>query len=309
MTVTTPAPPALLHTVGDRALSWLDAHRDHFRLTEADLARGDTLVERLKPIGELAINMRMLFREGVAGGRQRTRAGSLLDFAWRELLDGGGVLAMHQHNEPFSPVSLEIYAVFHELGYRHPGLEAALETPRRTATWQALEMAPTRRLGVLNAERRMGLTPSGDFAEALAATWLGRRPEPWTVHLHIAYDITHTVFHLTNWGENPEGIPAPLAEYLELYLPAWAADWAELEHWDLLGELLIVDACLPRPGLDGQLWEPYAAAQTESGAMPVHGRMPQGDPSDVFDIVHHPTLVAAFASAMATSRSLSAGGV
>ncbi len=57
------------------------------------------------------------------------------------------------------------------------------------------------------------------------------------VQLHIAYDITHTVFHLTNWGEQPEGIPEELARYLELYLPAWAADWAELEHWDLLGEL------------------------------------------------------------------------
>ncbi|MGI5348652.1 DUF6895 family protein [Streptomyces sp. CA-250714] len=310
MTVLTPAPapPALLHSVGDRALAWLDSHRDYFRLTETDMARGDALLERLKPIGELAINMRMLFREGVVGSRQRARAGSLLDFAWRELLDGGNVLASHQHNEPFSPVALEMYAIFHELDYRHPGLETALAAPRRTVTWQALEMQPCRRLGVLNAERRMGLTPSGDFAEATAATWLGRRPEPWTVHLHIAYDITHTVFHLTNWGEDPSRIPAPLADYLQLYLPAWAMDWAELEHWDLLGELLIVDACLPHPTLDGQLWEQYAAAQSATGAMPLCGRMPEGDPSDVFDIVHHPTLVAAFASAMATSRSLSAGG-
>ncbi|WP_326807470.1 MULTISPECIES: DUF6895 family protein [unclassified Streptomyces] len=308
MTTIAPAPPALLHTVGDRALSWLDAHRDYFRLTEADRARGDALVERLKPIGELAINMRMLFREGVAGSRQRTRAGALLDFAWRELLDGGNVLAAHQHNEPFSPVSLEIYAAFHELDHRHPGLEAALELPRRSTTWQALEMPPCRRLGVLNAERRMGLTPSGDFARATAATWLGHRPEPWTVHLHTAYDITHTVFHLTNWGEDPGGLPEPLADYLRLYLPAWATDWAELEHWDLLGELLIVDACLPRPALDGELWERYAAAQSPTGAMPTWGQMPQGDPSDVFDTVHHPTLVAASASAMATSRSLSAGG-
>ncbi|OEV00212.1 hypothetical protein AN217_23080 [Streptomyces qinglanensis] len=307
-TAPAPAPPALLHGVGDRALAWLDANRDHFRLTEADRARGDALMERLKPIGELAINMRMLSREGVAGGRQRERATSLLDFAWRELLDGGNVLVTLQHDEPFSPVPLEIYAVFHELGHRHPGLEAALRAPRATRAWQALEMVPNRRLGVLNAERRMGLEPSGDFAETLATTVLGRQPEPWAVQLHIAYDITHTVFHLTNWGEQPEGIPEELARYLELYLPAWAADWAELEHWDLLGELFIVDACLPHAALDGALWERYAAAQSPTGAMPVRGPMPEGDPSDVFDLVHHPTLVSAFASAMATSRSLSGGG-
>ncbi|MFJ5678895.1 DUF6895 family protein [Streptomyces sp. NPDC093097] len=302
-----PASPALLHQVGDRALGWLDAHRDFFRLTPEDRATGGATVERLKPIGELASNMQVLFREGVAGSRQRNRAGALLDFAWRELLDGGNVLAALQHDEPHSPVPLEVYAPFHELGRRHVGLEAALAVCRRTGTWTALEMAPNRRLGVLNAERRLGLTPSTDFATALARTWLGQLPEPWTVQLHIAYDITHTVFHLTNWGETPEGIPPDIAAYLTRYLPAWLDDWADLEHWDLLGELLVVDACLPRPTLDARLWERYAAAQAESGAMPIQHALPEGAPDTVFDQLHHPTLVAAFASAMATSRALTTG--
>ncbi|TJZ58899.1 hypothetical protein FCH28_01710 [Streptomyces piniterrae] len=305
MTVTA-APPALLHGVGDRALTWLDEHREHFRLTPEDHATGGALIERLKPIGELVINMQVLFREGVAGSRQHARAGQLLDFAWRELLDGGNVLAALQHDEPLSPVPLEVYAAFHELGYRHPGLESAMEICRRTTTWTALEMVPNRRLGVLNAERKMGLTPSADFDLAVERTWLGRRPEPWAVQLHIAYDVTHTVFHLTNWGEAPERIPPAIASYLALYLPAWMDGWADLEHWDLLGELLVVDACLPRPSLDARMWERYAAAQSDSGAMPVQRGMPDGDEAEVFDVVHHPTLVAAFASAMATSRALSA---
>ncbi|MFG2141434.1 DUF6895 family protein [Streptomyces sp. NPDC048650] len=305
----TAAPPALLHGVGDRALTWLDTHRDFFRLTDDDRTTGSRLIERLKPIGELAINMQVLFREGVAGSRQHARAGKLLDFAWRELLDGGNVLAALQHEEPLSPVPLEVYATFHELGHRHPALEAAVEVCRRTGTWTALEMVPNRRLGVLNAERKMKLAPSDDFDRAVAATWLGRLPEPWTVQYHIAYDLTHTVFHLTNWGEAPERLPAPVAEYLARYLPAWMDDWADLEHWDLLGELLVVDACLPRPTLDARMWERYAAAQSESGAMPIQRGMPAGSPEDVFDLVHHPTLVAAFASAMATSRSLSADAI
>jgi hypothetical protein len=273
----------------------------------------------------LALNMRVLSREGVAGSRQQQRAAQLLDFAWRDLLDGGNVLARLQYDEPHSPVPLEVYAVFHELGHRHPELEAAIGTARRTRTWAALEMFPNRRLGVLNAERKMGLSPSDDFDEALGRSWLGQLPEPWTVQLHIAYDITHSVFHLTNWGEFPERIPPRIAEYLSLYLPAWLDDWADLGHWDLLGELLVVDACLPRPTLDAGVWERYAAAQDGSGAMPVQGGMPtaedaaQGDaaegsaaegevpdPERVFDVVHHPTLVAAFASAMATSRAMAA---
>ncbi|MEV8022223.1 hypothetical protein AB0O76_39135 [Streptomyces sp. NPDC086554] len=300
------ASPALLHGVGDRALAWLDDHREYFRLTPDDFVDNAALVERLKPVGELALNMRVLFREGVAGSRQQVRAGKLLDFAWRELLDGGNVLARLQYDEPVSPVPLEIYATFHELGHHHPGLETAVRAGRRTLTWTALEMMPNRRLGVLNAERRLGLVPSADFDEAVARTWLGQLPEPWTVQLPIGYDITHSVFHLTNWGEFPEQIPPGIADYLTCYLPAWMDDWAELEHWDLLGELLVVDACLPRSTLDAGLWERYAAAQTDSGAMPIQGGMPQGDPARVFDLVHHPTLVATFASAMATSRAMSA---
>lgn len=302
----TAASPALLHAVGDRALAWLDAQREHFRLTEEDRSTGRGIVERLKPVGELVINMQVLAREGVAGSRQHDASVRLLDHAWRDLLDGGNLLAHLQHQEPLSPVPLEIYAHLHELGYRHPGLEDAIALARATRCWQALEMMPNRRLGVLNAERKMGLVPSGDFEQALAATWLGRMPEPWTVHLHTAYDITHTVFHLTDWGAAPERVPPALADYLTAYLPAWLADWAELAHWDLVGELLVVDACLPRPVLDADLWSRYAAAQSPDGAMPVQGAMPTGSPAHVFDHVHHPTLVATFASAMATSRALSA---
>lgn len=301
----TAAPPALLHRVGDQALAWLHAHREFFRLTDDDRQTGRGLVERLKPIGELAINMRVLAREGIAGSRQHDISVRLLDHAWRDLLDGGNVLAELQDREPLSPVPLEIYANLHELGHRHPGLEAAIDLARTTTSWQAVEMLPNRRLGLLNAERKLGLVPSGDPEQALAATWLGRTPEPWTAQLHIAYDVTHTVFHLTDWGAAPDRIPPRIAAYLALYLPAWAQDWAELEHWDLLGELLVVDACLPRPTLDAQLWERYAAAQSADGAMPVQHEMPAGSPETVFDLVHHPTLVAAFASAMATSRALS----
>lgn len=306
MTTTTMASPALLHQVGERALDWLDAHREYFRLRDDEQSTPVDLVDRLKPIGELAVNMRVLFREGVAGSRQRARGGALLDFAWRELLDGGNVLARLQDDELFSPIPLEIYAPFHEEGYRHPGLEASIAASQRTRTWAALEMQPARRLAVLGAEARIGLEPSGDFDEALGRTWLGRLPEPWTVQLHIGYDITHTVFHITNWGEARDRMPPRLAEYLTLYLPAWLEDWADLRHWDLLGELLVVDTCLPRPVLDASLWERYAAAQDASGAMPVRGGMPEGDADDVFDQVHHPTLVAAFASAMATSRAMDA---
>ncbi|CAM5288661.1 hypothetical protein SBADM41S_08090 [Streptomyces badius] len=82
-------------------------------------------------------------------------------------------------------------------------------------------------------------------------------------------------------------------------------DWLDLKRWDLLGELLVIDACLPEPTLDPAAWAGFAQAQEPDGAMPVVGGMPEGDEEAVFDLVYHPTLVAAFASALAMSRALS----
>ena len=201
---------------------------------------------------------------------------------------------------------------FRELGYTEPAFEQAARLAHRLDSWAAMEAAATRRLGISAVERRFGLEPSVPVERATRATWLGRRPEPWTVELHLGYGITHTVFHLTDWGANPAGLPEDIAGYLACWLPAWTDDWREIGHWDLLGELLVVDACLPRPALDMRAWRAFAAAQAAAGAMPsgVPGAGPGGGgplgPRERFDHLYQPTLVAAFASVLASSRALGA---
>ncbi|MFE9835647.1 DUF6895 family protein [Streptomyces sp. NPDC005551] len=294
----------LIHTVGVGAIEWLHAHREGFRL-EPDVDPEVGFLDRFKPVGELALICKVLFREGVAGSRQAELARQLLDHAWRNTLDGGRLLLHGQRIEPLSPVPFEVYLPFKELGYSHPGLEEAVRLNHRLLSCAAYEARPVRRLGLSAFQRRFGLPPRPPEADVVGATWLGRTPEPWTVEGHIAYDITHTVFHLTDWGEKPEALPADIADYLALWLPVWLDDWLDLQRWDLLGELLVVDACLPRPSLDERAWEGFAAAQQPDGAMPAVRTMPQGEPDEVFDLVYHPTLVAAFASVLATSRALS----
>lgn len=300
------APPradtALIHNVGLRAMEWLWAHRDGFRLeTEADPEIG--FQERFKPIGEVAAIARILFREGVAGSRQAELARRLIDHLWRETLDGGRMLELGQQREPLSPVPFEVYLPFMEMGYQDPAIERAVHLNHRLTSWAALEVLPVRRLGLSRSERKFGLTPSAPPDEAFPRTWLARRPEPWTVEGNIGYDITHTVFHLTDWGENPAGLPAGTADYLATWLPVWLDDWLDLRRWDLLGELLVVDACLPSPTLDEAAWNGFAAAQQPDGAMPAVREMPEGTFDDVFDTVYHSTVVAAFASVLATSRA------
>ncbi|WP_121719752.1 hypothetical protein, partial [Streptomyces sp. E2N171] len=250
----------LVHTVGVGAMEWLWAHRDGFRL-ETDVDPEVGFLERFKPVGELALVCKVLFREGVAGSRQAELARRLLDHVWRETLDGGTMLVRGQRTEPASPIPFEVYLPFRELGYSQPELERHVVLNNRLDSWFAFETTPTRRLGLSAFQRRFGLTPRPSESEALRSTWLARTPEPWTVEGHIGYDITHCVFHLTDWGENPEGLPPDIAEYLATWLPAWIDDWLDLRRWDLLGELLVVDACLPRPTLDETAWRAFAAAQ------------------------------------------------
>ncbi|MBT2423345.1 hypothetical protein J7F01_31640 [Streptomyces sp. ISL-22] len=295
----------LMHTVGVRALEWLWAHRDGFRL-EPDVDPEVGFLERFKPIGELALICQVLFREGVAGSRQADLARRLLDHTWRHTLDGGRMLVRGQRIEPLSPIPFEVYLPYKEMGYSEPEVERATVLYHRLRSWSALELDPTRRLGLAAFQRRFGLTPHPPEADLVGPTWLARTPEPWTVSGHIAYDVTHAVFHLTDWGERPDGLPPDIADYLATWLPVWIDDWLDLKRWDLLGELLVVDACLPRPTLDERAWEGFAAAQQPDGAMPAVRTMPEGEPDEVFDIVYHPTLVAAFASVLATSRALSA---
>ncbi|KOG42476.1 DUF6895 family protein [Streptomyces resistomycificus] len=293
----------LIHKVGVGAIEWLYAHRDGFRL-EPDVDPEVGFLERFKPVGELALICKVLFREGVAGSHQSHLARELLDHAWQHTLAGGRMLVRGQRTEPISPIPFEVYLPFRELGYSQPELERAARLNHRLLGYAAFEMTPVRRLGLSAFQRRFGLPPQPPEAELVGRTWLGRTPEPWTVEGHIAYAITHTVFHLTDWGERPEGLPPPVADYLATWLPVWLDDWLDLQRWDLLGELLVVDACLPRPTLDERAWEGFAAAQRSDGAMPALRTMPRGEPEEVFDVIYHPTLVAAFASVMATSRAL-----
>jgi hypothetical protein len=304
--VPTAVPTAVLHRVGAGAVHWLHVHRGHFRVRTGSGASATEAKERFKPVGELAMVGRVLDREGVAGSQQAAQLKRLIDFAWYEALEAGELLAWLQRDEPFSPIPLEVYVHFRELGYVHRGIEQHTRLTAATASWAALETTPNRRLGITRCETRAGLRPSVEVSEATGRTWLGRTPEPWSVEDNIAYDITHTVFHLTDWGRHPEHLPEDIARYLGLWLPVWLEEWARKEYWDLLGELLVVDACLPRPTLEPDAWQRFAAAQSTEGAMPMHRTLPEETGEALFDAVYHPTLVALFASTMATSRALTA---
>jgi hypothetical protein len=153
-----------------------------------------------------------------------------------------------------------------------------------------------------------GVGREPDWAALAAATWLGALPEPWAIDWMTGYNVTHTVFHLTDWGARPHGLPAPMRRYLRDWLPVWADIWLELGQWDLVAELLIVDACLDEPACDPDNWQALAAAQHEDGLLPRDAEPVEDDPERAFKDNEHTAVVSIVAAALTLSRALGARG-
>ncbi|WP_344966182.1 DUF6895 family protein [Salinactinospora qingdaonensis] len=293
----------LAHRVGDRALDWLGAVRSCFALpseTPAHEIDGDAL----KSLSELALAMWIVRREAVSGPRTAATAEALLEFAWRELHNGDLLHQLQQHT-PAATHPLEIYSFFAATGYRHPALEELTTHLAGLRASRVPEQVPNRRLAVLAAARRIGIPIHDDPATLTALTWLGGTPEPWMLDANNAYGLTHTVFHLTDWGATPEGLPWELEDYLHHWLPVWVETFDEAGFWDLLAELLIVGVCLRRPHFYPHVWEHIAQAQRDDGMVPNGVTRPHEEPERAFRNHHHPTVVAVVATTLTVSRALS----
>ncbi|MFJ8146747.1 DUF6895 family protein [Streptomyces sp. NPDC096048] len=296
--------------VEEAALDWVWAHRDRFALGDDALAADGQVNRTWKPLGELAQVCASVSARVPPSDPVHTRVSDLLDFAWQQTRRGELFLLM-QSLEPFATYPLEVYAAFASAGHRHPGYEASAAVVARTRGWRLTEQYPTRRLGVIEAERRSGLSPHGQVSRALGRTWLGGLPEPWTFERASGYALTHVVFHLTEWGRTTQGVPPDLADYLRHWLPPWLDTCVEARMWDLSCELLAVAASLPRPPDPAVLddaWQRVAAAQHASGALPEEGAVQDaagaadGPDPYAFTDCYHSTLMAAFAAALTTAR-------
>ncbi|MDN0193563.1 hypothetical protein [Streptomyces sp. S.PNR 29] len=291
------------HEVGSRALRWLHTHRQAGALDGGDIAGN---AEACKALQETALAASLVLRDGAAGSEQRRLAHELLEFAWAQLRDGR-LLYERLLRHPLATDTLEGYAHFARAGYRHRGMERLIAHLAAMGTTGTVEHVPNRRLAVANALRITGHDrgPGAADRETLTrATWLGGTPQPWHLDWMTGYHITHTVFHLTDWGRDPGGLPDDVAAYLARWLPVWTDVWAETGQWDLVGELLIVGSCLPEPYGELGDWERLAEIQHADGLMPRDDDPVDDDPVTRFHDHQHPTVVAAVAGTLALTRAL-----
>jgi hypothetical protein len=296
---------AVAHEVASGALTWLAANRGLGDLPggEFDFADPDG---QYKPLGEAALAASLVLREGVSGTAELQAARDLVDHSWTQFREGD-LLYERSLQHTLNTDATEFYGSFVRAGYRHDRLDRLLRHTFALKSPHAAELVPNRRLAVANAVRLIGLPDRADWPALIDATWLGAMPEPWTIDWATGYHVTHTVFHATDWAATPAGLPPAIAAYLADWLPVWADIWRETAQWDLLGELLIVGACLEEPWTDPDAWTALAAAQLSDGLLPRDGEPVDEDPALRYGNHQHPTIVAAVAGCLTVSRTLVSG--
>lgn len=289
-----------LRSLAGGALGWLHANREHAAMppnATADLAEN---INDYKAIAEMAVTACVTSQAVPA---QHHHARDILDFAWQQF-GHGNLLYERQLRHLTLSDPVETYAHMAQAGYRHGKLEELLRHVHQLTAFKAAELYPDRYLAVANAQRLAGLPYPREWSDLAARTWLGQSPEPWAIDWDDAYSLTHTVFHLTDWGRRPLELPH-MVTYLKQWLPVWLDAWSESQEWDLVAELLFVDACLPDPDLPTATWERLTAVQGPSGFVPRKGisALPDTNGAADFRRYQHTTCVTAMAAAMAANRT------
>ncbi|MGK4579978.1 DUF6895 family protein [Kitasatospora sp. HPMI-4] len=293
--------PHLPRQVGTRALEWLDHLHGRLALDPAVPAH-ETDGPTLRALAELVLAAATVRREAVGGPESARTAGRLLDFGWRQLREGDLLYELQRHT-PAATRPMEIYAPLAALGYRHHALDRLLAHLAATRAARTPEQTPGHRLAAAAAARRIGLPGHHDLDALTRGTWLGGVPEPWMLDGDNAHGVTRTVFHLTDWGADPAGLPAHLQRYLHQWLPAWVLAFTETRDWELVGELLAVGACLEQPLFHRAAWAALARAQQADGMLPGHTTRPAARPERAM-CDHRPTVVAVVAATLALSRAV-----
>ena len=275
--VSVPIVSASSETVWLRGLDWLEAHREGFALPSGMPPE----LFRLKGLGELAAIAEVIARRADLPEAGRARA--LLSYAWQALREGEA-LAEFLEDRPY-PVLGTTYSVFERAGWRHertrqrlaqlgqPGaMRAAATGGPRAGGMQLPALYGTDGvavlcLGLALAWEVLGLPSPWQRARLFPHTRLAQAPALEELTVPDAYSLTHVVFFMTDWGAEPDGLPANARAHVEASAPRWMAAFRARSNFDLYAELAATLCCIGvAPPAEAE--DVLRAAQQDDGAVP-----------------------------------------
>jgi hypothetical protein len=222
-------------------LSWVGEHVPEFavdRVPSNPSPFAKENVSRLKPASELGLTLLVLARCGVA----LPFLDDLAQWLWRECDRGRLLLHLLLARNDFLP-GCALYAPLRRLGFRADALDRVLSMLAGADMTPVLPLQPWSRLALQYNLWQLGLRgdPRGDTRDLYVCS----RPEPWVVSSEIAYAVTHEVFYLSDFGNEPLS-DARLRRYLRTWVPYWAKIFIAQRDYDVTAELAMVWSCVTR---------------------------------------------------------------
>jgi hypothetical protein len=272
----------ILEDFRERALAWLDGHRDRFRLRHATgPAERLPALKRLTELGTVAT---------VAANRSPVAA-ELAELAWREL--GRGVEIADALE--LAPALAIGYLPFRLAGLRSRKLEAQLTRSAWRRDWQTWPLFV--RYGVGTVLESIGIAPCWSQQRAYAGLevfQISRGPWlPFAIHAEVC---AHVVLWRTAMGRSWAALSSSELHAMEPWTRAVAGTLSEHGLLDPLAEVLAASACV-RGSFFADGWRTLLGGQRADGAVPLQ----VGAASDEFDDLYHGTLASALAATLVTA--------
>ena len=194
-----------------------------------------------------------------------------------------------------------VYAALAPAGIRDDLRESVLARLKASGYLLPLGKSSRLRLQIRYYADKANIEHGMESYQDLAAESLLARPPTPPVSQRTAYTITHTAFHLSDFGFLDMSLPGDVRERAERVTCSMIGSCTRQDLWDLTGELVITLACLggdPLATPAGQAGiRCLAQAQLANGAIPGlsagTGAQPSLSPAEFFRKAYHTTLVAA----------------
>jgi hypothetical protein len=213
-------------------------------------------------------------------------------------------LLIDAHGDVWADSQRLAYAALAPAGVREDLRESALARLKTSGYLSPLGKSPALRLEIRYFADKAHIEHGMESYQDLAAESLLARPPSPPVPRGVAYTITHTTFHLSDFGCSDTGLPGDVREQAARITCSMIGSCARQGLWDLTGELVSTLGCLggdPLATPAGQAGiRCLALAQLDNGAIPGRSAANRARPSpssaEFFRKAYHTTLVAALMS-------------
>lgn len=264
--------------IAEASTDWISENLQNFNLRAANSLN---LIEQLKPIAELVFASEIVLLNSNADVELERKSKEWSHHCWSQIREGEILREAMESRTDFL-LFAAMYAPFRRYDLINERLEQTLR--QRLETSGASEQFPAWVvILMIRTLNTLGIQPPWKLEDCFRRTWLFGLPEVAVIQGMRGYELTHTVFFLTDFGRRFQDLPGIHREYLILHLPQWMQSCRTANHYDMLAELVMVARCIRMD--DQEDWGAVLLSRASSGEQD-------------FREQYHPMLTALMASVM-----------